>query len=60
LLPFSAKRLSRIQPGAIVRKMEIREAVAGDAEEACNVMRRSITELCAADHGNDRRCWRSG
>ena len=33
--------------------MEIREAVAGDAEEACNVMRRSITELCAADHGDD-------
>jgi len=33
--------------------MEIREAVADDAEEACNVMRRSIRELCAADHGDD-------
>ena len=33
--------------------MQIREAVAGDSEQACNVMRRSITELCAADHGND-------
>ena len=36
-----------------VIKMQIREAVAGDSEQACNVMRRSITELCAADHGND-------
>ncbi len=33
--------------------MQIREAVAGDSEQACNVMRRSITELCAADHGNN-------
>jgi hypothetical protein len=33
--------------------MVIREAVAGDAEEACTVVRRSIAELCAADHGND-------
>ena len=34
-------------------KMVIREAVVGDAEEACTMVRRSITELCAADHGND-------
>jgi GNAT superfamily N-acetyltransferase len=33
--------------------MEIRNAVASDAAEACMVLRRSITELCAADHGND-------
>jgi GNAT superfamily N-acetyltransferase len=33
--------------------MEIRDAVAGDAEEACAVLRRSISELCRADHGND-------
>ena len=33
--------------------MEIRDAVACDAKEACEVLRRSIKELCAADHGND-------
>ena len=33
--------------------MEIRDAVVGDAPEACAVMRRSIAELCGADHGND-------
>lgn len=33
--------------------MDIRDAGAGDAEAACEVMRRSITELCEADHGND-------
>ena len=33
--------------------MEIRDAVAVDAEEACTVLRRSIVELCGADHGND-------
>ena len=33
--------------------MDIREANAKDAEEACRVLRRSILELCAADHRND-------
>lgn len=33
--------------------MEIRDAVADDAEAACHVMRRSIAELCVADHQND-------
>ena len=33
--------------------MEIRDAHADDAPAACEVMRRSIAELCAADHGND-------
>jgi GNAT superfamily N-acetyltransferase len=33
--------------------MEIRDAVAGDAPAACDVMRRSIAELCVADHRND-------
>lgn len=33
--------------------MEIRDAVAEDAFDACQVIRRSISELCAADHGND-------
>jgi GNAT superfamily N-acetyltransferase len=33
--------------------MEIRDARAEDAEAACDVLRRSITELCYADHQND-------
>lgn len=33
--------------------MQIRDALIGDAPAACAVLRRSITELCAADHGND-------
>jgi GNAT superfamily N-acetyltransferase len=33
--------------------MEIRHAVPEDAPAACTVMRRSITELCWADHRND-------
>ena len=33
--------------------MHIRDAVPEDAAAACGVLRRSITELCAADHHND-------
>jgi GNAT superfamily N-acetyltransferase len=33
--------------------MEIRDAVAEDASAACQVLRRSIAELCVADHRND-------
>jgi GNAT superfamily N-acetyltransferase len=33
--------------------MEIRAATLEDAAAACQVMRRSITELCVADHRND-------
>ena len=33
--------------------MEIREARQEDAAAACEVLRRSIQRLCAADHGND-------
>ena len=33
--------------------MEIRDAVAEDAHAACRVLRRSIAELCHADHRND-------
>ncbi len=39
--------------GIYATAMEIRDAVAEDAEAACQVMRRSITELCLADHRND-------
>ncbi len=35
------------------RRMEFRDAIAEDADAACLVMRRSIAELCAADHRND-------
>jgi GNAT superfamily N-acetyltransferase len=33
--------------------MEVRDAVPEDAAAACLVMRRSIAELCTADHRND-------
>jgi GNAT superfamily N-acetyltransferase len=33
--------------------VQIREACAADAAAACAVLRRSIAELCAADHNND-------
>jgi GNAT superfamily N-acetyltransferase len=33
--------------------MEIREAVVEDASAACQVIRRSIMDLCVLDHGND-------
>jgi GNAT superfamily N-acetyltransferase len=33
--------------------MQIRAATADDAAEACEVLRRSITELCNADHMDD-------
>ena len=34
-------------------EMRIRHAVSEDAPAACEVMRRSITHLCVADHRND-------
>jgi hypothetical protein len=33
--------------------MEIRDATVEDAEAACELTRRSIAELCVADHKND-------
>jgi ribosomal protein S18 acetylase RimI-like enzyme len=33
--------------------LRIRDAVRADADEICTVLRRSIIELCAADHHND-------
>jgi len=33
--------------------MQIREAIPEDAPAACNVLKRSIAELCEADHRND-------
>jgi GNAT superfamily N-acetyltransferase len=33
--------------------VRIRDAVPADAAAACDVLRRSITELCVADHRND-------
>ena len=33
--------------------MKVRDAVPEDAPAACQVMRRSIAELCGADHRND-------
>jgi predicted transcriptional regulator len=34
-------------------EMEIRDAIPEDAPAACEVLRRSISELCGADHRND-------
>ena len=34
-------------------KLDIRDETAADAEAVTEVMRRAITELCAADHNND-------
>ena len=33
--------------------MEIRDATPADADTACDVLIRSISQLCAADHSND-------
>lgn len=33
--------------------MHIRDAILDDAPAACDVLRRSIAELCVADHRND-------
>ncbi|HJU15215.1 MAG TPA: hypothetical protein VJ770_01985 [Stellaceae bacterium] len=33
--------------------MKIRDAIPADAPAACAVLRRSIVELCGADHGGD-------
>src|SRR6202790_5610375 len=42
-----------MQVYCIISEMEIRDAIAEDAPAACQVIRRSISELCVADHGND-------
>ena len=34
--------------------MHIRPAVLKDVSKACDTLRRSIAELCVADHGNDK------
>ena len=36
-----------------IRSLEVRVAVSTDADAACNVLRRSITECCELDHKND-------
>ncbi len=45
---------SRIIPGNDERQtVFVRNAESGDAQAAADLLRRSITELCAADHQND-------
>jgi len=34
--------------------IEVRDAIEADAQQACEVMQRSIRELCGADHCGDR------
>ncbi len=36
-----------------IRSLEVRVAVSTDADAACNVLRRSITECCELDHQRD-------
>jgi GNAT superfamily N-acetyltransferase len=42
-----------MQVYCIISEMKIRDAIAEDAPAACQVLRRSISELCVADHEND-------
>jgi GNAT superfamily N-acetyltransferase len=46
-------RLARRAPGIYDARMEIRRATDEDAERAAAVLRRSIAELCHADHTGD-------
>lgn len=34
-------------------RIEVRDAIDADAQQACEVMQRSIRELCGTDHGED-------
>jgi N-acetylglutamate synthase-like GNAT family acetyltransferase len=49
----TARQLASVDPSMHDGAMQIREASADDAAEACEVLRRSITELCHADHLGD-------
>jgi SAM-dependent methyltransferase len=55
--PSCLQRFARLRfnPNVFVEalKMKIRDAVPEDAPAACEVIRRSISELCGADHQND-------
>jgi GNAT superfamily N-acetyltransferase len=52
-LRHSSRGLASLLVWPLNAAMDIREASPEDANEACAVLRRSITELCAADHRND-------
>jgi quinol monooxygenase YgiN/GNAT superfamily N-acetyltransferase len=60
-LPHTARFIERVQklidhPLEVTRTrqiLEIRDAQPDDAPAACQVLRRSITELCIADHHNN-------
>src|SRR5437016_3506014 len=47
------RRVAADGAGSHYAGMEIRDAVIEDASAVCQVLRRSISELCVADHGND-------
>src|SRR6266481_258332 len=47
------RALWEVQLALHYSRMEIRDAKAQDARVAAQVLRRSISDLCAADHGND-------
>lgn len=53
--PVFVVALDHIRAHLVARPLiTIRQAVAADAEAAAALLRRSITQLCAPDHGNDR------
>ena len=47
------RRLSSAPRGPLTAGMEVREAKPEGAQRTCAVIRRSIIELCVADHGHD-------
>jgi GNAT superfamily N-acetyltransferase len=51
--PYSLSQLADTRPPVHRCSMQIRPARIEDAVEACEILRRSITELCQADHRDD-------
>src|SRR6266446_6460118 len=45
--------LCEVQLASRYSRVKIRDAKAEDARAAAQVLRRSISDLCVADHGND-------
>ena len=58
--PYSLFELANTRPRLHHCSMQIREATVEDAVEACQVVRRSIAELCHADHQTIQSFWRNG
>ena len=46
--------MGEIDASGVPASLTLRPAVEGDADAACDLVRRSIVELCTLDHGGDR------